>query len=117
MARRLSSSRSADAMAVLRAVMTVLGILAIAGALVAGFCGAPFPTVAWLTGIGLMLTFGVVFERIHYKRLSLETPGQGWVATTESFVDPETGQLVQVHVRPDTGERLYVVVGAAPDRF
>lgn len=104
-------------MAVLRVIMTVLGTLAIIGALVAGVCGLPVPTVAWLAGIGLMLVFGVLFERIHYKRLSLETPGPGWVATAESFVDPETGKLVQVHVRPDTGERLYVVAGAAPDRF
>ena len=104
-------------MAVLRIIMTFLGTLAVVGALVGGFFGLPFPTVAWLAGLGLMLVFGVLFERIHYKRLSLKTPGPGWIATAESFVDPETGKLVQVHVRPDTGERVYVVAGAANDRF
>ncbi len=102
-------------MPVLRAILIAAGVLAAGGAIVALACGAPFPTVVWLAGIALMLTLGVIFERIHYKRLSPDTPGVGFVATAERFVDPETGKLVEVHVHPASGERAYVVVGLPPE--
>jgi hypothetical protein len=101
-------------MPVLRAVMTVVAVLALGGALVGLACGAPLPAILWAAGIGTVLVAGVLFERAHYKHLRSATPGAGWIATEERFVDPETGQLVQVHVRPDTGERAYVVVGLPP---
>jgi hypothetical protein len=101
-------------MAVLRAVMTMFGILALGGAVVALLCGAPFPVVVWFAGVGIIVTLGVVFERIHYKRLDAGTPEAGWVATAERFVDPETGKLVVVYMRPASGERRYVVIGDPP---
>ena len=50
----------------------------------------------------------VVFERFRYKRLESRHPGAGWERTTERFVDEETGKMVTVYIKPETGERAYV---------
>jgi hypothetical protein len=50
----------------------------------------------------------VLIERGRYQPLSDGSPGRGWRATTERFVDPETGRLVTVFLNPATGERRYV---------
>ena len=47
-------------------------------------------------------------EHWRYKPVSARTPEQGWVATNERFVDPESGQLITVYYQPSTGERRYV---------
>ena len=97
----------------LRAVLGTIGIGALAAAAMVIIRGAPLPFAVWLLGIGLVLTLGVVFERVHYKRLMAKTPGPEWVATPERFVDPTSGRMVQVYTKPETGERLYVDAGAA----
>ncbi|MBI1179922.1 MAG: hypothetical protein GC201_05140 [Alphaproteobacteria bacterium] len=68
----------------------------------------------WLAGGGIVLLLGSLYERIHYKRLAGASPGPDWEATAERFVDPETGKLVQVYLKPRTGERTYVVIGDPP---
>lgn len=97
----------------LRAVLGTIGIAAFAAAAIAIVLGAPIPLAVWLLGIGLVLTLGVLFERVHYKRLAAKAPGPEWVATPERFVDPTSGRMVQVYTKPETGERLYVDAGAA----
>jgi hypothetical protein len=87
--------------------------LAFAGAVIAIVLGGPLVTILGALGIGLPLTLGVIFERVHYNLLAPRAPGPGWVATDKCFVDPTTGRKVQVRIKPDTSERLYVDVGAA----
>jgi hypothetical protein len=56
------------------------------------------PFVVWL-----------LFRSRGYKRLPLDAPpGPGWTATGESFIDPTSGEALDVWMRPQTGERAYV---------
>lgn len=92
---------------VLRVALVAVGSLSLAGA--AGFAAAGCAAFAWRLGvIGLVLTLGIVFERWRYRRLAPAAPGDGWVATGERFVDPETNKLVTVYHEPATGARRYV---------
>ena len=98
-------------MRVFRVVLTVVGVALLAAALILFLSGGPVAAILWLLGIGLVLTLSPMFERVHYKRLKPEAPGEGWVATQERFVDPTSGRMVEVHVKPKTGERAYVDLG------
>jgi hypothetical protein len=98
----------------LRLLVAALGLLSLAGAAVAAVFGAPTPILVAAAAIGLLLTVGALFERVRYKTLMQKAPGRGWVATPERFVDPASGRMVEVHVKPETGERLYVDIGPAP---
>jgi hypothetical protein len=53
---------------------------------------------------------GIIFERVYYKKLERKPAGNDWVLTTERFIDPGSGQLVDVYILPATGERKYVEV-------
>ncbi len=67
-----------------------------------------FPS-AWACLIwGALIAGGVVFERVHYKKLETTQPGGNWVRTSERFIDDETGAPVTVWLDPQTGERKYV---------
>jgi hypothetical protein len=92
----------------LRAGLFVLGVAALAAGVVLIALGGPLPVIVWLLGLGLVLTFGIVFERVRYKSLSARRPGLDWQRTEERFVDPETGKLVTVYFRARDGERMYV---------
>jgi hypothetical protein len=102
---------------VLRLILGVLGLLLLAGAVIAARFGVPLPALLAPAGIGLVLLVGGMFERVHYKLLRQKAPGGGFVATPERFVDPASGRMVQVHVKPETGERIYVDTGPAPPRL
>jgi hypothetical protein len=57
--------------------------------------------------IGVIVLIGTLFERWRYRRI--EEPPQGnWQRTGEQFVDPSTGDPVEVMFDPGTGERRYV---------
>lgn len=56
---------------------------------------------------GLIVLVGIVFERWRYRRVE-ERPEGSWEATGERFVDPSTGEPVEVFYDPRTGERRYV---------
>jgi hypothetical protein len=99
---------------VLRLILGALGLLAIAGAVLAVWFGAPFPILVVPGIMGLVCILGALFERVHYKMAMATAPGGGFVATPERFVDPTSGRVVQVHVKSATGERAYVDVGPAP---
>ena len=103
-------------MPILRLILGALGLLMLVGAAIAARFGVPIPALLVPAGIGLVLIVGALFERVHYKMLTPRPPGRGWLATPERFVDPASGRLVEVHVRPETGERAYVDVGPAPPR-
>jgi hypothetical protein len=90
----------------LRAFVIALGaILACVGiALIAR--GAPVP--GWqVLGIGLIVLIGTLFERWRYRRTDEGPVGQ-WKSTGEQFLDPSTGDPIEVLFDPHTGERRYV---------
>lgn len=107
MARPSSWSRKAPE-PVLRAMLVGVGTLALifgAGALARG---GPPPLVVGSLALGLMLTLGVIYERVRYKALASRRAGPGWQRTEERFIDPESGKRVTVYFRPSDGERMYV---------
>jgi hypothetical protein len=99
---------------VVRAVAGGLGVLLLAASAIAIVFAAPLPVILGPAIAGLVLTVGALFERVSYKKIAATPPGRGWVATGERFVDPASGRLVEVHFRPETGERSYVDGGTAP---
>jgi hypothetical protein len=94
----------------LRGCLIVCGFLFLAAAAASAAIGTPVPAIGWLLVTGLILTLGVLYERVRYKSIARGKPGPGWQATGERFVDPETGKLVEVYFKPATGERMYVQV-------
>ncbi len=56
---------------------------------------------------GVIILIGTLFERWRYRRI--EEPSNGrWQRTDEQFIDPSTGDPVEVMFDPGTGERRYV---------
>jgi 4-amino-4-deoxy-L-arabinose transferase-like glycosyltransferase len=64
--------------------------------------------VGWLGGQLVILFLVLVFERFRYKAIDPSAPGPGFEASGERFIDPESGQPVDVWYNPDSGERRYV---------
>jgi hypothetical protein len=60
--------------------------------------------------IGMIVLIGTLFERWRYRHIEASPEGP-WQHTGERFLDPSTGQRVEVMFDPRTGERRYV---AAP---
>jgi uncharacterized membrane protein HdeD (DUF308 family) len=81
-------------------LVIVLGVAALASDGVA-------PSIVFICW-GILLIAAIVFERVRYKTVQQSRPGPGWERTPERFVDEETGKMVTVYIRPQTGERLYV---------
>jgi hypothetical protein len=86
-------------------VIAVAAILACAGiGLIA--CGVSVP--GWQALItGVIILIGTLFERWRYRRIE-ERPNGQWQRTSEQFLDPSTGDPVEVMFDPRTGERRYV---------
>jgi hypothetical protein len=58
-------------------------------------------------GFGVIVIVGTLFERWRYR------PGKGaangrWESTDERFVDPSSGDEVEVQFDPRSGERRYI---------
>ena len=65
--------------------------------------------VIWLGGIVLGVLIWFLFRKGGYKRRPLDAPpGPGWQRTDERFVDPSSGEPLEVWFQPDSGERAYV---------
>ena len=58
---------------------------------------------------GVVIVGGILFERSHYCP-QVDPTESGWQATGERFVDPTSGQLMEVRFNPQTGERDYVPI-------
>lgn len=91
----------------LRSVVMAIGAICLAIGAVALFTHGASPGAVFLFW-GVALVGGILFERFRYKRLEKRAPGAGWSRTTERFVDEDTGKIVTVYIRPETGERTYV---------
>ena len=61
------------------------------------------PLAIW----GGLMVLAVLLERWRYKAAQATTLDAEWQATEERFVDPESGQPLQVFYKPSTGERRY----------
>jgi hypothetical protein len=72
-------------------------------------CGVQVPGWQALV-IGVIVLIGTLFERWRYRQIE-QPPKEQWQHTGERFLDPSTGQPVEVMFDPRTGERRYV---AAP---
>ena len=72
------------------------------GARLAGHRDAT-PFAIW----GCMIAAAVLVERWRYNKARSATDGNGWQKTEERFVDPESGQTMQVLYNPRSGERRY----------
>ena len=105
MARRSCWSPSRPEM--LRLAVLLLGVGLLIAGLVALIAGV-LPVALWLLIVGGTITAGTLFERVFYKPLRSNRPGAGWVKTDERFVDPDTGETVDVFYQPTSGERQYV---------
>ena len=69
-------------------------------------CGVHAPGWQALV-IGVIILIGTLFERWRYRRI--EAPPKGdWQRTGEQFIDPSSGDPVEVMFDPRTGERRYV---------
>jgi hypothetical protein len=95
------------------AVLALGGALFLTGAmgLLAHAWGMSLVLMVW----GVIIIFGILYERYVYKTIVDKIPaGKGWNRTNERFIDGKTGRTVTVYVKPVTGERAYVAENLAP---
>ncbi|MEO7066490.1 MAG: hypothetical protein ABI114_06250 [Rhodanobacter sp.] len=95
----------------LRAALMVLGLLMLAAAPALLLFGQIVPAI-WLVSWGVVLTAGVAYERWRYKSNLAQPPGAAYKPTGERFIDPGTGQLVEVYYDQATGKRSYVDISS-----
>jgi hypothetical protein len=96
----------------LRLVVIALGVLLIGAGLVILLCtvgGAGWPVVV----MGILVLLGTVFERWRYRNVEDAGPVRSQ-RTGETFLDPVSGEPIEVYFDPRTGERRYVSNKEAP---
>jgi hypothetical protein len=81
------------------AILTCIGIGLIA-------CGVHAPGWQVLV-LGVIVLIGTLFERWRYRHIEEQSNGH-WQRTDEKFIDPSTGDAIEVMFDPSTGERRYV---------
>ena len=63
----------------------------------------------WCGAIVLPFLIWFLFRKGGYKRRPLDAPpGPDWTRTGERFVDPTSGETLEVWFRASSGERAYV---------
>jgi hypothetical protein len=85
-------------------VLIIAGIVAAIGAALI-LAGVSLPGIEALV-LGSLAVIGILFERRY--RHDNQQPDSRWQATGERFVDPTSGQDVEVYYDPKSGERRYV---------
>lgn len=68
---------------------------------------APVIVVIYLAVNGVLIAGALLFERRGYHPRVDRARGT-WQPTGERFVDPTSGQMLEVRYNPETGERDYV---------
>lgn len=93
----------------LRTALLIVALTACAIGLGAWLVGGQntLPLAFW----GGAIAIAVWVERWRYRSRAM-SDASDWQRTTERFIDPESGQLMQVLYNPRTGERRY---DSAPD--
>lgn len=92
----------------LRAAVLCLGALAVAAGALLLAAGARAGIN--LIVIGAVILLGTVFERWRYRQPPPRA-GARWERTAERFVDPTTGETLEVYYDPASGERRYLREG------
>jgi hypothetical protein len=96
----------------LRKIVVGYGLLCVPGALGLLFLAHATAWLAvYLAVNGVVLVSAVLFEHKRYQRQVDRTRGS-WQPTGERFVDPTSGQLMEVLYNRATGERDYRAVPA-----
>jgi len=94
------------------ALITIAVLMSVVGVVL---LGAGVPSPGWnLLVMGAVLLLALLFERWRYRGAA---SGSGrWHPTEERFVDPESGEVMEVQFDPATGQRRYVkrAAGAQP---
>jgi len=63
----------------------------------------------WCSAIALLFLIWFLFRKGGYKRRPLDAPpGPDWRPTGERFVDPASGETLDVWFHAPSGERAYV---------
>ena len=110
-----------------RGLIGGLGVVLVVAGLVVAAAGPGGDVVSFLFLIlpGVILIVAAVFERLRYRSLAADGPGDDhgpggsepappeprFRPTDERFVDPTTGVQMRVFLDPTTGERRYVAEG------
>jgi hypothetical protein len=94
----------------LRVIVLAYGLLSVLGAIVLLILTRSTPWLAVYLGVnGIVLVGAVLFERRRYHTRADRTRGD-WQWTGERFIDPTSGQLMEVFYNRATGERDYRTV-------
>ena len=95
----------------LRVALALVALALLLGGVAARAGGLPMavPLLIW----GTVLLLAVIFERWRYRPRISQTGG--WQPTDERFIDPQTGQALQVLYNPHSGQRRYIPVTPAAD--
>ena len=63
----------------------------------------------WIVVPAALILVWLLFRSGGYKRQPLDAPpGRDWSFTGERFIDPKSGELLEVWYRAQSGERAYV---------
>ncbi len=90
----------------LRTVVIAAGTLLTCVGMVLVVCG--IHAAGWQALIiGVIVLIGTLYERWRYRAIE-EPPKGDWQRTGEQFIDPSSGNPVEVMFDPRTGERRYV---------
>jgi hypothetical protein len=91
----------------LRTALLIFAVLLTA----TGGIGVLFGYPVWMLALwGCVLLLAVLFERWRYRHAQADALGK-WERTGERFVDPDSGEAMEVLYEPVSGERRYVRVG------
>ena len=92
----------------LRIIVLGIGGLAIAAGALLVTAGTRGPGLNLIL-IGAVVVLGTVFERWRYR--NSPPAGARWERTGERFVDPASGDTMEVYYDPASGERRYLREG------
>ncbi len=96
----------------LRRALVASGVAYLVVAAILFAANLALPLAIYLAAGGLVLVIAILFERRGY-RPPLDRKRGNWRSTSERFIDPVTGRLIEVRYNPETGERDYVDIGPA----
>jgi hypothetical protein len=97
---------------VFRAILVLFALMGAAVGVLMIVAGAAIPAAIELAASGVVIAFALLFERRGYHP-KVDWTSPDWETTSERFVNPVSGHLIEVRYNPDTGERDYVDKGPA----